>query len=132
MTSPVSSNKSWLRRDVIKLLGATAIAGPAIFRGTKASAATSKVIKIGHVSSPTGVFAPFAQADPFILNQMRTALGKGINNGGLGYQVQIISKDSQSMTTRPPGVASDLILRQESDLLVSSVTDATTTPLSHP
>jgi branched-chain amino acid transport system substrate-binding protein len=119
MRSPDSSNKSWCRRDLIKLLGATAIAGPAIFRGKKARAATSKVIKIGHVSSPTGVFAPFAQADPFILDQMRTALGKGISNGGVGYQVQIISKDSQSSTTRASEVASDLILRDKVDLLVS-------------
>ena len=111
---------------MIKLLGATAIAGPAIFRGTKARAATSKVIKIGHVSSPTGVFAPFAQADPFILDQMRTALGKGISNGGVGYQVQIISKDSQSSTTRASEVASDLILRDKVDLLVSSGTPETT------
>jgi branched-chain amino acid transport system substrate-binding protein len=126
MRSPDSSNKSWRRRDLIKLLGATAMAGPAIFRGTKARAATSKVIKIGHVSSPTGVFAPFAQADPFILDQMRTALGKGISNGGVGYQVQIISKDSQSSTTRASEVASDLILRDKVDLLVSSGTPETT------
>src|SRR6201984_939458 len=126
MRSPDSSNKSWRRRDLIKLLGATAVAGPAIFRGTKASAGTSKVIKIGHVSSPTGVFAPFAQADPFILDQMRTALGKGISNGGVGYQVQIISKDSQSSTTRASEVASDLILRDKVDLLVSSGTPETT------
>ena len=122
MRPPDSSNKSWRRRDVIKFLGATAIAGPAIFGGTKARAATSKVIKIGHVSSPTGVFAPFAQGDPFILDQMRTALGKGISNGGVGYQVQIISKDSQSSTTRASEVASDLILRDKVDLLVSSGT----------
>ncbi len=122
MRPPDSSNKSWRRRDLIKLFGATAIAGPAIFQRTMARAATSKVIKIGHVSSPTGVFAPFAQADPFILNQMGTALGKGISNGGVGYQVQIISKDSQSSTTRASEVASDLILRDEVDLLVSSGT----------
>src|ERR1700751_370776 len=126
MRPPDSSNKSWRRRDVIKLLGATAVAGPTISRGTRASAATSKVIKIGHVSSPTGVFAPFAQADPFILDQMRTALGKGISNGGVGYQVQIISKDSQSSTTPASEVASDLILRDKVDLLVSSGTPETT------
>src|SRR5246127_2440924 len=126
MRPPDSSNNSWRRRDMIKLLGATAIAGPAIFRGTKARAATSKVIKIGHVSSPTGVFAPFAQADPFILDQMRTALGKGISNGGVSYEVQIISKDSQSSTTRASEVASDLILRDKVDLLVSSGTPETT------
>src|SRR5246500_5171423 len=126
MRSPDSSNKSWRRRDLIKLLGATAMAGPAIFRGTEARAASSKVIKIGHVSSPTGVFAPFAQADPFILDQMRTALGKGISNGGVSYEVQIISKDSQSSTTRASEVTSDLILRDKVDLLVSSGAPETT------
>jgi branched-chain amino acid transport system substrate-binding protein len=115
-----SANKLWRRRDVMKLLGATAIAGPMILRGTTAKAASSKVIKIGHVSSPTGLFAPFAEADPFILDQIRTALGKGISNGGVSYQVQIISKDSQSNTTRAAEVASDLILRDQVDLLVSS------------
>jgi branched-chain amino acid transport system substrate-binding protein len=126
MRSPDSSNQSRRRRDLIKLLGATAIVGPAFFRGAMAGAATSKVIKIGHVSSSTGVFAPFAQADPFILDQMRTALGKGISNGGVNYQVQIISKDSQSSITRASEVASDLILREKVDLLVSSGTPDTT------
>jgi branched-chain amino acid transport system substrate-binding protein len=115
-----SANKYWRRRDVIKLLGTTAVAGPAILRGTAATAATSKLTKVGHVSSPTGVFAPFAQADPFVLNQIRTALSKGISNGGVNYEVQIISKDSQSSTTRASEVASDLILKDKVDLLVSS------------
>ena len=51
MSTGNSSNKLWRRRDVIKLLGATAITGSVIFRGTTANAATSKVIKIGYVSS---------------------------------------------------------------------------------
>jgi branched-chain amino acid transport system substrate-binding protein len=126
MSTGNSANNLWRRRDVIKLLGATAIAGPAIFRGTTASAATSKVIKIGHVSSPTGVLAPFAEADPFILDQIRTALKKGISNGGVSYEVQIISKDSQSSTTRASEVTSDLILRDKVDLLVSSGAPETT------
>jgi branched-chain amino acid transport system substrate-binding protein len=120
MSTGNSADKLWSRRDVIRLLGTTAIAGPVILRGTSANAASSKVIKIGHVSSPTGLFAPFAEADPFILDQIRTALGKGISNGGVSYQVQIISKDSQSNTTRASEVASDLILRDKVDLLVSS------------
>src|SRR5258707_2549321 len=126
MSTGNSANKLWRRRDVIKVVGATAITGPMILRGTTANAASSKVIKIGHVSSPTGVFAPFAEADPFILDQIRTALGKGISNGGVSYQVQIISKDSQSNTTRASEVASDLILRDKVDLLVSSGAPETT------
>jgi branched-chain amino acid transport system substrate-binding protein len=81
-----SADKLWRRRDVIKLLGATAIAGPLILRGTTANAALSKVVKIGHVSPQTGVFASFAEADPFTLNQIRTVLAKGITNGGVNYE----------------------------------------------
>jgi hypothetical protein len=66
----------WRRRDMIKLLGASAFAGPAILRGTTAQAANTKVIKIGQVSPQTGPLAPFAEADPFILDQIRTALAK--------------------------------------------------------
>jgi branched-chain amino acid transport system substrate-binding protein len=54
-----------------------------ILRGTTANAASSKVIKIGYISSATGVFAPFAEADSFILDQIRTVLAKGITNGGV-------------------------------------------------
>ena len=130
MRPPDSSNKLWRRRDVIKLLGATAITGPVILRGTTASAATSKVIKIGHVSPQTGVFASFAEADPFILDQIRTVLAKGITNGGVTYEVQIISKDSQSNTNRASEVAADLILKDKVDLLVASSTPDTTNPVA--
>jgi hypothetical protein len=114
----------------MKLLGATAIAGPAILRGTTAQAATSEVIKIGHVSPQTGALAPFAEADPFILDQIRTALAKGITNGGVTYEVQIISKDSQSKTNRASEVAADLILKEKVDLLVASSTPETTNPVA--
>jgi hypothetical protein len=76
MSTGNCASKLWRRRDVIKLLGATAIAGPVILRGKTAKAASSKVIKIGHVSPQAGAFAPFAEADPFILNQIRTAMAK--------------------------------------------------------
>ena len=125
-----SSNKLWPRRDVIKLLGATAIAGPVILRGTTANAASSKVIKIGHVSPRTGALAPFAEADAFILDQMRAVLAKGITNGGVTYEVQIISKDSQSNTNRASEVAADLILKDKVDLLVASSTPETTNPVA--
>jgi branched-chain amino acid transport system substrate-binding protein len=127
-----SASKLWRRRDVIKLLGTTAITGPMILRGTTAKAASSKVVKIGHVSSPTGVFATFAEADPFILDQIRTALGKGISNGGVSYEVQIISKDSQSSINRASEVASELILKDKVDLLVSSGTPETANAVADP
>ena len=125
-----SSDRLWRRRDVIKLLGATAITGPVILRGTTASAATSRVIKIGHVSPQTGALAPFAEADSFILGQIRAVLAKGITNGGVTYEVQIISKDSQSNTNRASEVAADLIFKDKVDLLVASGTPETTNPVA--
>ncbi len=77
MRTSNSSHRLWRRRDVIKLLGATAIAAPTLLRGTTAKAATSKLIKIGFVSPLTGALAPFAEADAFVLGQIRTALAKG-------------------------------------------------------
>ena len=130
MSTANYSDGLWHRRDVIKLLGATAIAGPAILHGTTAKAATSKIIKIGHVGPQTGALAPFAEADPFILDQIRTALAKGITNGGVTYGVQIISKDSQSKTNRASEVAADLILKEKVDLLVASSTPETTNPVA--
>jgi len=125
-----SSNQLWRRRDVIKLLGATAITGPMILRGSTANATPLKVIKIGHVSPQTGALAPFAEADSFILDQIRAVLAKGITNGGVTYEVQIISKDSQSNTNRASEVAADLILKDKVDLLVASSTPETTNPVA--
>src|SRR5258706_15446947 len=105
MSTRNSPNKLWRRRDVIKLLGATAITGPVIFRGTTANAATSKVIKIGYVTSQTGVLAPVSEADPFILDQIRTALAEGITNGGGRYKVKKIKKKNQTKNKPPSPVA---------------------------
>src|SRR5260221_10800426 len=106
MTNRNSSNKLWRRRDVINLLGATAITGPVIFRGTTANAATSKVIKIGYVTSQTGVLAPVFEADPFILDQIRTALAEGITNGGGNDKGQNINKKKQKKNkTASPAAA---------------------------
>src|SRR5258708_22440660 len=116
MSTKNSANKLGRRRDVIKLLGATAIAGPMILRGTTANAASSKVIKIGHVSSPTGLFAPFAEADPFILDQIRTVLAKGISNGGRGDEVTIISKKIQTNNNTASALAAVLILLDKQEL----------------
>ena len=58
------------------MFGVTAITAPVILRGTIANAASSKVIKIGHVSSQTGVLSPVSEAEPFILDQVRIALAK--------------------------------------------------------
>jgi len=116
------------RRTLVKAsLGA--LAAPAVLRIVPANA-QSRVIKIGHVSPRTGPLAGFGEADPFILDQVRGVVGKGLMSGGKAYQVEIISKDSQSNANRAAEVASELILRDKVDLLVGAATPDTTNPVA--
>src|SRR6266576_4774072 len=121
------------RRTLFKSgLGAIAapvLAAPAILNVIPANA-QCRVIKIGHVSPRTGPIAPFGEADPYILEQIQKLVEKGISNGGRTYPVQIISKDSQSSTSRASEVAAELILRDKVDLIVAASTPDTTNPVA--
>jgi branched-chain amino acid transport system substrate-binding protein len=116
------------RRTLIKT-GIGALAAPAILNVIPVNA-QSRVIKIGHVSPRTGPIAPFGEADPYILDQIQKLVEKGISNGGRTYPVQIISKDSQSSTSRASEVAAELILRDKVDLIVAASTPDTTNPVA--
>src|SRR3954451_23595762 len=116
------------RRTLLQA-GLGALAAPAILRMIPVNA-QSRVIKIGHVSPRTGPIAPFGEADPFILDQVQKLVDEGIVSGGRTYPVQIISKDSQSSTSRASEVASELILRDKVDLLVAASTPDTTNPVA--
>src|SRR6059036_3432561 len=123
---PSSSGVS--RRTLVKA-GLGAVASPAVLRVIPANA-QAKVIKIGHVSPRTGPLAGFGEADSFIIEQVRGLLSKGLQSGGKTYQVQIVSKDSQSSGSRAAEVASELILSDKVDLLVAAGTPDTTNPVS--
>src|SRR6201995_1398911 len=116
------------RRTLIKS-SAAAIAMPALLNANSARA-QAKVIKIGHVSPKTGPLAGFGEADPFILDQVKGILAKGLQSGGKSYKGDIISKDSQSSGSPAAGVASELILSDKVDLLVTSGTPDTPNPVS--
>jgi len=124
MTRPSTMN----RRTLVQA-GLGALAAPAVLTVIPVNA-QSRVIKIGHVSPRTGPIAPFGEADPYILEQIQKVLEKGITNGGRTYPVQIISKDSQSNTSRASEVAAELILRDKVDLIVAASTPDTTNPVA--
>src|SRR5712675_3583288 len=124
MKRPSSIN----RRALVKA-GLGALAAPAILTVIPVNA-QSRVIKIGHVSPRTGPIAPFGEADPYILEQIQKLFEKGLVNGGRTYPVQIISKDSQSSTSRASEVAAELILRDKVDLIVSDATADTVNPVA--
>jgi branched-chain amino acid transport system substrate-binding protein len=116
------------RRAIVKV-GLGVMAAPAMLRMIPAHA-QSKVIKIGHVSPRTGPLAGFGETDGFILDQMRSILGKGISVAGKTFPVQIVSKDSQSSGSRAAEVAAELILGDKVDLMVASAAPDTTNPVA--
>jgi branched-chain amino acid transport system substrate-binding protein len=122
-------NRRTLVKTGIGALTAPALAAPAILDVIPANA-QSRVIKIGHVSPRTGPIAPFGEADPYILDQINKLVERGITTGGRIYPLQIISKDSQSGTSRASEVAAELILRDKVDLLVAASTPDTTNPVA--
>jgi branched-chain amino acid transport system substrate-binding protein len=116
-------------RRKLLVTGLGALAAPAILRVLPANA-QSRTLKIGHVSPHSGPLAAFGEADAFILNDIQKLIAKGIQNNGKTYKVEIISKDSQSSTSRASEVASELILRDKVDLLVAASTPDTTNPVA--
>lgn len=116
------------RRQVLGGLAAT-VAAPAILTASRAYA-QSPTIRVGHVSPRTGPLAGFAEADDFVLEGVKAALAGGVENNGKTYNIEIISKDSQSNPNRAAEVAADLILGDEVDIMVAASTPDTTNPVA--
>lgn len=95
-----------------------------------ALAQQGRTIKIGFVTPKTGPLAPFAEADNFVIQQMRTLFSGGLEIGGVKHPVEIIVKDSQSNPNRAAGVAGDLIVKDKIDLMLVSSTPETTNPVA--
>ncbi len=116
------------RRTVLGGLAAS-LAAPAILTSTRAYSANPK-IRIGHVSPRTGPLAGFAEADEYVLKGIEAAFAGGVENNGKTYDIEIISKDSQSNPNRAAEVAADLILGDEVDIIVAASTPDTTNPVA--
>ena len=116
------------RRNILGGLAAS-VAAPAILTSGRAYAQTP-TIKVGHVSPRTGPLAGFAEADDYVLEGIKAAFSGGVENNGKSYNIEIISKDSQSNPNRAAEVAADLILGDEIDIMVAASTPDTTNPVS--
>ena len=90
----------------------------------------AKTIKIGFVSPQTGPLAPFGEADKFVLLEARKALKGGIKIGGKQYAVEILSRDSQSNPNRAAEVTSQLILKDNVNIMIGSSSGETVNPVS--
>lgn len=121
-------NTTTNRRQILGGLAAT-VAAPAILTGGRAYA-QNPTIRVGHVSPRTGPLAGFAEADDFVLQGIQAALSGGVENNGKTYNIEIISRDSQSNPNRAAEVAADLILGDEVDIMVAASTPDTTNPVA--
>ncbi len=112
-----SAGQSTRRQFLVKgsALAATSVAAPQVF-------AAADVIKIGYLTHRTGPFAPFAEADSFILENATKALSGGLTIGGKKYRGEFIAKDDQSNPDRQSNLAAELINKDGVDLMLGQAT----------
>ena len=126
MTRPIDKR----RRKVLKSGAALATAGVATSLGFPAIAQATRKLKIGYVYPATGPLAPFGEANKFVIGAIQQTLKSGLTIGGRKYDVEIITKDSQSSANRAGETAADLILKDKIDLMVAGNTPETANPVS--
>ena len=116
---PFAASGALTRRQLVIGGGAAALAGvPAL------SHAQSKTIKIGYLTTLSGVRANFGEADPWSLERVRAALKDGLTIAGTNYKVEIVVRDTQSDANRGATMSSELLLREKVDLLLVQDSDA--------
>lgn len=108
------------------LLAAGVASGAAALAGLPAAALaqSSKTIKIGYLTTLSGVRANFGEADTWSLERIRAALKDGLTIGGTHYKVDIVVRDTQSDANRGATMSSELVLREKVDLLLVQDSDA--------
>lgn len=106
-----------------------AVAAPAVLRRSRVWA-SMPTLRVGHVSPRTGPLAGFAEADDYIISRIREVFAAGIENNGRLWNVEIITKDSQSNPNRAAEVAAELILADEVDIITAASTPDTTNPVA--
>jgi branched-chain amino acid transport system substrate-binding protein len=122
------TKNSWRlsRRTLVKGAAASvlgSVAAPAL--------AQTKPLRVGFVHPATGPLAPVAAGNEFVLKSVRDAVASGLKlDGGKMRDVEILVKDSQSNSNRASEVASELILRDEVDIMVSAIHPLTVTPVA--
>jgi branched-chain amino acid transport system substrate-binding protein len=140
-----SLNRDLTRRGFLGAAGVAGVAGLAACSSGLVSSSTSTpaasatgsgsgssggTIKIGFISPETGQLSVFTQSNSFVLGKVRSALAGGLTIGGKKYDVEIISKDSQSSSAAAATAASQLIQQDQVNFLLATATPETVIPVS--
>ncbi len=118
------------RREVLKATSAVVGTAAAATLAPMLARAQGKTIKIGYVTPVTGQLAFFAEADAYVVPQFRQAMAQGVKIGSATYQIELVTRDSQSNPNRAAEVASDLILGEKVDFMLAAHTPETINPVS--
>lgn len=117
-TVTVDACTDTVRRSFLK----QSIALTAGVAGLPRAFAADDTIRIGYLTHRTGPFAPFAEADGFILDSASKALASGLTIGGKTYKVEILARDDQSNPDRQSNLAAELINKDGIDLMLAQAT----------
>ncbi|MGO4837313.1 ABC transporter substrate-binding protein, partial [Rhizobiaceae sp. 2RAB30] len=104
-------------------------ATPAILHRTVAGAA-ARPVRVGFVTPQTGPLAFFAEPDSFVMKRFEARIASGITVNGSTHPLEFVTKDSQSNPNRAAEVASQLILENEVDLLITAGGPDTVNPVA--
>jgi branched-chain amino acid transport system substrate-binding protein len=145
IVQPDSTNPSGVsRRSLLRAVGAGAavVGGGGLLdacsssiKGASASSSTgasTKDITIAFIHPLTGDLADFGTSDNWILSEIQATpqFKAGIKTGGKTYHINISSYDSQSDSTRAGQLASQAILTDKVDVLLTSSTPETVNPVA--
>ena len=117
------------RRSVLQGMTGGVVAGATMTLASP-SVFAAKSIKIGYVSPKSGPLAAFAEADDFVLGEFRKAIKEGVKIGADTYQIDLVTKDSQSNPNRAAEVTKELITRDNVGLVLVGATPETNNPVA--
>jgi branched-chain amino acid transport system substrate-binding protein len=90
----------------------------------RAARSASRTIRIGYITALSGVRANFGETDLWTLGRVRAVLKPGLVIAGKRYAVEIVVRDNESDPNRSATVSTDLLLRENVDLLLIQDGDA--------
>jgi branched-chain amino acid transport system substrate-binding protein len=115
------------RRSFLKMSTATVIG---VMANTTYLRAQSADLKIGFVVPLTGTLAPTLTGVEHVVGRIAEVLGKGVDIAGTKRTIAVVVKDSQSSPNRAAEVASELILKDEVDIIVTCMAPDTVNPVA--
>lgn len=92
--------------------------------------AQGNTLRVGFVSPRSGPLALFGEGDGFVLDAARKQFANGVDVGGKRFNVEFISKDTQSNPVRAAAMAKELINSDKVDFVLSTSTPETVNPVA--